>query len=112
MTPIRREAASTSSSESGMPQRRAIAIRWMMALVEPPSAICTVSAFSKEPRESTSRGRRAAHTIATISRPESRAMRGWPASAAGIEEAPGKVMPSVSASAVRVAAVPIVMQWP
>ena len=36
----------------------------------------------------------------------------WPASAAGIEEAPGKVMPIDSAIAVMVEAVPMVMQVP
>ena len=36
----------------------------------------------------------------------------WPESAAGIDEAPGSVSPSVSASAVMVDAVPMVMQVP
>ena len=39
-------------------------------------------------------------------------MRGWAASAAGIEDAPASVTPSASAAAVMVDAVPIVMQWP
>ena len=36
----------------------------------------------------------------------------WPASAAGIEEPPGSTMPTASAMAVMVEAVPIVMQVP
>ena len=39
-------------------------------------------------------------------------MRMWLASAAGIDDAPGSVMPRVSAIAIMVAAVPIVMQVP
>ena len=39
-------------------------------------------------------------------------MRMWLASAAGIELAPGKVMPIASAMPIMVAAVPIVMQVP
>jgi hypothetical protein len=39
-------------------------------------------------------------------------MRRWRESAAGIDEAPGSVSPSVSAIAVMVDAVPMVMQWP
>jgi hypothetical protein len=39
-------------------------------------------------------------------------MRGWAASAAGIEVAPGSVRPSASAMMVIVEAVPIVMQVP
>ena len=45
-------------------------------------------------------------------RPHSEAMRMWLASAAGIEEAPGSVMPIASAIAVMVEAVPMVMQVP
>ena len=40
------------------------------------------------------------------------AMRTWFESAAGIDDAPGNVIPSASASAVMVDAVPIVMQKP
>ncbi len=39
-------------------------------------------------------------------------MRGWFESAAGMEEAPGRVMPRASVAAVMVEAVPIVMQCP
>ena len=39
-------------------------------------------------------------------------MRGWPASGAGIEEAPGREKPIASAIAVMVAAVPMVMHMP
>ena len=50
--------------------------------------------------------------MATMRRPHSDAMRMWPASAAGIEDAPGNVMPIDSAIAVMVEAVPMVMQVP
>jgi hypothetical protein len=45
-------------------------------------------------------------------RPLISATRGWFASAAGTEAAPGRVRPSVSATEVIVDAVPIVMQCP
>ena len=57
-------------------------------------------------------GVRSSHTISTMRRPVSALMRMWLASAAGIDEAPGRVMPSVSAMAIMVAAVPMVMQVP
>ena len=44
--------------------------------------------------------------------PQRDAMRGWLASTAGMEDAPGKLRPSASAMAVIVEAVPIVMQCP
>ena len=57
-------------------------------------------------------GRRSSHTMSTAIRPDSAAIRVCAESAAGIEEAPGSVMPSTSAAAVMVEAVPIVMQCP
>ena len=59
-----------------------------------------------------SRGFRSSHTISTMRRPVSVAMRPWRESAAGIEAAPGSVKPIASAAEVIVDAVPIVMQWP
>ncbi len=50
--------------------------------------------------------------MSTMRRPACVHMRGWPASAAGMEEAPGSVMPMASAIAIMVAAVPMVMQVP
>ena len=57
-------------------------------------------------------GFRSSSIISTMRRPHAVAMRAWPESAAGIAEAPGKVRPSVSASDIMVAAVPITMQVP
>jgi hypothetical protein len=84
----------------------------MMALVEQPIAIATVIAFSKALRVWIFRGVKSSQTISTMRRPHSEAMRIWPASAAGIDDAPGSVMPIASAIAVMVDAVPIVMQVP
>jgi hypothetical protein len=84
----------------------------MTALVEPPSAISTVTAFRNEARVTMASGRTSSHTISTIRRPQSDAMRGWPESAAGIDAAPGSVSPSASTVLVIVEAVPIVLQWP
>src|ERR1700733_5489552 len=94
------------------PARRACAIRWMIALVEQPIAIATVIAFSNALRLWILFGVRSSQTISTIRRPDSEAIRMWPASAAGIDDAPGKVMPIDSAIAVMVEAVPMVMQVP
>ncbi len=84
----------------------------MIALVEQPIAIATVMAFSKAFRLWIFCGVRSSHTISTMRRPHSELMRMWPASAAGIDDAPGKVMPIDSAIAVMVEAVPMVMQVP
>ena len=84
----------------------------MIALVEQPIAIATTIAFSKALRVWIFCGVRSSHTISTMRRPHSEAMRMWLASAAGIEDAPGSVMPIASAIEVMVEAVPMVMQVP
>ena len=112
ITGVTRPLASRSSSVSGMPARRAIAIRWMMALVEQPVAIATVTAFSTAFGVMMRSGVRSSQTISTMRRPQAALMRWWLASAAGIELAPGRHRPIASAIAVMVLAVPMVMQWP
>jgi hypothetical protein len=92
--------------------RRAMAIRWMMALVEHPIAMATAMAFPNASRVWMRCGVRSSHTISTMRRPDSEASRMCPASAAGIEEPPGRTMPTASAMAVMVLAVPMVMQVP
>jgi hypothetical protein len=94
------------------PARRAMAMTWMMALVEQPMAMATVMPFSKASRVSMSVGFRSSHTMSTMRRPAAAHMRLWLASGAGIAEAPGRVMPMASAMAVMVEAVPMVMQTP
>ena len=89
-----------------------MATMWMMALVEQPSAMATLMALSKAGRSRILAGVRSSQTISTMRRPQAADMRMWPASAAGMEEAPGRVMPMASARAVMVAAVPKVMQVP
>ena len=83
-----------------------------MALVEQPTAIAAVTALRKAFLLRIFAGVSSSHTMSTMRRPHSDAMRMWLASAAGIEEAPGSDMPSVSAIAIMVAAVPMVMQVP
>ena len=89
-----------------------MATRWMKALVEPPKAMSARQAFSKAAAVMMSRGSRSSHTMSTMRRPQPPAMRLWPASTAGVVEAPGRVMPRVSASMVMVIPVPMVMQMP
>ena len=83
-----------------------------MALVEQPTAIAAVMALRKASLLRIFFGVRSSHTMSTMRRPVSAAMRMWLASAAGIDDAPGSDMPSVSAIAIMVAAVPMVMQVP
>ncbi len=109
---VRRERASKRSRSRLAPARPAIAIRWMIAFVDPPRAIVATTAFSKASVVRISRGVRSSKTISTILRPAAAAIREWAESAAGIDEAPGSVMPRASAAAAMVEAVPIVMQVP
>lgn len=105
-----RAIRSKSSSVSRTPDRPAIAIRWMTALVEPPSASTVATASSYASAVRMRDNLRSCCTRVTIRSPEAAAMRSWPESTAGIEDAPGIVTPSASAAAVSVEAVPIVMQ--
>ena len=94
------------------PARRAIAIRWMMALVEQPIAIATAIALWNAARVRIVDGGRSSQTISTMRRPQWVAMRVWSRPPRGSTDAPGSAMPSASAIAVIVLAVPIVMQVP
>ena len=87
-----------------------MAIRWMTALVEPPSPSAVVTASSKASRVRIADGFSPVQASSTARRPEAAAIRSCPESTAGIEEAPGSVMPRASAAAVIVDAVPMVMQ--
>ena len=95
-----------------MPARRAMAIRWTIALVDPPSASTAVTALSNEAAVSRSEGLRSSQTMSTMRLPVSMAICAWRESGAGIEAAPGRVRPSTSVALVMVLAVPMVMQWP
>ncbi|MCY1364378.1 hypothetical protein D9M69_511780 [compost metagenome] len=75
-------------------------------------AMATLMAFLKDAAPRMRCGVRSSQTISTARRPHSADMRMWFTSAAGIEDAPGSVMPMVSAMAVMVLAVPMVMQVP
>src|SRR5690606_10411514 len=89
-----------------------MAIRWMIALVEQPVAIATVTAFLTAAGVMILSGVRSSQTMSTMRLPHWVDMRLWFASAAGIDEAPGSERPIASAIAVMVLAVPMVMQWP
>src|SRR3954470_9437251 len=84
----------------------------MIALVEPPSAIAAVTAFSNASVVRISLGVRVSQTISTIRRPLALAILACDESGAGIEDAPGSVSPSASTAAAMVEAVPIVMHVP
>src|SRR5262245_27974487 len=84
----------------------------MMALVEPPSAIAAVTAFSNAGVVRIFLGVRSSHTISTIRRPLALAIRECAESAAGMDDAPGSINPSASTAEVIVDAVPIVMHVP
>src|SRR3954451_19489770 len=112
MNGVRRDNLSNRSRSSDAPARPAIAIKWMIAFVDPPTAIAAVTAFSNAAVVMMSRGRRSSHTMSTIRRPAAAAMRGCAESAAGMDEAPGSVIPIASTAAAIVDAGPIVMQVP
>ena len=106
------EIRSNRSSGSWIPARPAIAVRWITALVEPPSAIINRIAFSNARWVRTSLGRMPRRTVSTICRPTASAIRSRRASGAGMAAEPDKAIPSASAMAAIVEAVPITVQWP
>ena len=71
----RREMASKSSSVRSTPARPAIAIRWMNALVEPPSASTVATASSNASRVKILSGVRSAQAMDTMRRPVAAAIR-------------------------------------
>jgi hypothetical protein len=109
---VTRARASNASNPNRTPARRAIAIRWMIALVDPPSANTVVIALPNAAAVSRSDSFTSSQTIATIRRPVCAAITACRESAAGIDAAPGNVTPNASAALVIVEAVPIVMQCP
>ncbi len=112
ITGVLREIASKRSRSSGTPALRAIAMRWIAALVEPPQASTQVTALSNEEGVRRFFGVASSHTISTARFPVAVAIFAWWESAAGIDAEPGSARPSASAAEVMVDAVPIVMQWP
>jgi hypothetical protein len=112
ITGTMREISSKRCSVRSMPARRAMAMKWTIALVEPPIAMCTLMALSNDAAVRIRLGVKSSQTMSTMRRPDAVAMRGWLASAAGIAEAPVRVSPSASAIDIMVAAVPMVMQVP
>ncbi len=107
-----RPMASKSSSVKLAPARRASAIRWMAALVEPPSARQAFAALRNEASQRMSPGLMSSHTIWTMRRPAAAAIWCPRESMAGTDELPASDMPSTSASAVIVDAVPMTLQVP
>ena len=89
-----------------------MAIKCGMALVEPPKAMVAVTALSMLAWVMMDLGVKSSQTISTMRLPVSVAMRGCAESAAGMEEAPGRVKPMASTASIMVAAVPAVMQVP
>ncbi len=94
------------------PARPAIAVRWMIALVEPPMASSTRSAFSTDFGVMISLGRIGELANATARAPLASAARRRSACTAGIAALPGSAMPSASAIDAIVDAVPITAQVP
>ena len=107
---VSRASLSKASMSSLRPARRASAIRCTTALVEPPIARTADTALWIESAVIRSDGFRSSQTMSTMRFPVRVAITAWRESAAGIEAAPGNVMPSASAALVMVEAVPIVMQ--
>ena len=69
-----REIASNRSRSASRPARPATAIRWIIALVEPPKAISMMVALSKDAWVRISDGFKSSQTISTIRRPDAAAL--------------------------------------
>ncbi len=95
-----------------MPARPAIAVRCRTALVEPPIAISTRSAFSTDGGVTMRSGVRPEAASRIAARPVASAARSRSACTAGIAALPGRIMPSASAIEAIVLAVPITAQVP
>ena len=89
-----------------------MAARWMTPLVEPPSASSTRAAFSTDAAVTILSGVRSDRARATARAPVASAARSRSACTAGIAAVPGSVMPSASAMAAMVEAVPMTAQVP
>ena len=95
-----------------MPSRPAIAVRCMIALVEPPSACRVRMAFSNASCVIIFDGRRSCSTAAIICLPDASASWARRESTAGMAALPGSAIPSDSPIDAIVEAVPMTMQWP
>ena len=100
------------SSDTLTPARPAIAVRWMTALVEPPIASTTRSAFSIDLALIMRSGVRFEPMSRTAAAPVASAARSRSACTAGIAAVPGRIMPSASAAQAMVEAVPMTAQVP
>ena len=96
----------------GTPTRPAMAVKWMMALVEPPMARSTRRAFSMASAVSTRSGVIRDSASRTAASPVASPARSRSAWTAGMAAVPGSVMPSVSATQAMVLAVPMTAQVP
>ena len=102
----------SSSSVILIPARPATAVRWITALVEPPSASSTRSAFSTDFLLTMRSGVSAEPMSFTAAAPVASAARSRSACTAGMAAVPGRIMPSASAMQAMVEAVPITAQVP
>ena len=95
-----------------MPARPAMAVKCSTALVEPPIAISTRSAFSTDRGVTIRSGVRPLRASRIAARPVASAARSRSAWTAGIAALPGRIMPRASAIEAIVLAVPITAQVP
>ena len=89
-----------------------MAVRWMIVLVDPPSAISTVSAFSNASLVRIRSGVIGSHASSAARRPVATALRSRSALPEVGEAPPGSISPTVSATQAMVEAEPITMQVP
>ena len=95
-----------------MPQRAAIAVRWISALVEPPTACSTVNALVNAEADMIERGTMRSRARATARAPAASLARRRAECTAGIAALPGIAMPIASVTSAIVDAVPMTMQVP
>ena len=90
----------------------AIALKWVVQLLDPPIALATMTAFSNALRVIILDGVRSSWTIDTILFPVSYEICSLSLYGAGITAHPVKDIPKASATEFIDDAVPIVLQWP
>ena len=111
-TGVFRAASWRSSSVRVTPARRAMAMRWITALVDPPSAASTTDALRNDARVRYSRGSAPQWVSSTMRLPVITACRSRsPDPESGVAP-PGSIRPSVAVRQAMVEAVPMTMHVP
>ena len=111
-TGVSRAASCMSSRFNSTPARRAMATRWITALVDPPTAASTIAALTKEARVRNLAGPSPSFASSTMRLPVATACLSRSADPESGVAPPGSIRPSVAVMQAMVDAVPITMHVP